>query len=231
MRLFMNLGTFAPAFVLLFPFAETQWQQATTLALATLPMLMLCWYCFAARRVADTRGIHLSRDRYEDKRIAAVLLAAWSFSGTMIAGYVLGWSYATSLLIFAAAVARSLDAHSLNLVWTLSGYYVFRVTSAALDKHPYGNRRPFYVITKHHTLPENTLMFVYRLSNSVYLERETNPTTQNQKTIKSAVDATLHELLSRWHSYSCSRSLRHNAVLATGANAGFEDTQTLNTGT
>lgn len=175
LRLIMVLSSMAPLFVL--------WAVRGTgpvpdyyflpvcLGLAVIPTLLLCSRIQTARRVNDcqVKTVHRADDHRDHILVYlfsmllpfyTVNLNDWrEFSATGVA------------LLFIIFLFWHLNMHYMNLIFAVRGYRVFTVTPDPTDK--FGSKSPFVILTKRSSLPDGTQLQTYRLSDTVFIEKQT----------------------------------------------------------
>jgi len=73
-------------------------------------------------------------------------------------------------LIFIIFLFWHLDMHYMNLVFALFGYRVYTINPNKDD--PLGSKEPFVLLSKRRYLMVGQSISAYRLSNTVYIEKE-----------------------------------------------------------
>ncbi len=73
-------------------------------------------------------------------------------------------------LIFIVYLFWRLNLHYMNIFFAILDYRVFTV-SAPQDENPYTGREPFVLITRRRNVVRGDRIVAYRLSDTVYLER------------------------------------------------------------
>ena len=188
-RLLMVLSSFAPLFVLLAirgiePIPDLYLAPSFAL-LAVVPTLYLwCWVRRArttprdgqadARMAPSLTGFERTVGRAEEHRhqVLAYLFA------TLLPFYQSDLTSARDVVALVVALALvlflflRLNLHYLNLWFVARGYRVYTVFPPDSD-NPLSGKPPFVLITRRPHLPQGLTVGTLRLSNSVYLEKDT----------------------------------------------------------
>lgn len=174
-RLLMVLSSLAPLFVLmairgncLFP---EEYFVAVCLALAILPSMFLWWRVRNARTQNDIRTLVTGPTEDHRGHVLVYLFATLlPFYREEIGNYrdLLAMCAALGLIVF---LFWRLNLHYLNLFFAIVRYQVFTV-SPPEDENPYTGQESFVLITRRRQLREGEQFVAFRLSDTVYLERQ-----------------------------------------------------------
>ena len=174
-RLFMVLSSLSPLFVLLAIRGNAVLQDmwfVTGCALMTLLPNGFLWLRIArARNDNDVR--QLVAGVSEDHRghvlvyLFAILLPFYQHELESVRDL----AAMCIALIFIVYIFWYLNLHYMNFVFALFNYKVFTISSPQ-DQNPHTGREPFVLITHRRTVLPGDHIVAYRLSDTVYLERD-----------------------------------------------------------
>ena len=168
----MVLSSLAPLFVLMAIRGSGAYFIAVCLLLAVLPSVCLWWRVQMTRKDNDVRV--LKTGNTEDRRsdvlvyLFAILLPFYREDiGTCWDLFAM--CLALGLIVF---LFWRLNLHYMNLIFAVLGYQLFAV-SPPDDGNPHTGRESFVLITRRKHLSEEIEVIAYRLSDTVYFEKET----------------------------------------------------------
>ena len=174
-RLLMVLSSLAPLFVLMAIRGNSLFSEvyfvAACLALAILPSVFLWWRVRNARTQNDTRQLKTGPTEDHRGHVLVYLFATLlPFYREEIGNYrdLLAMCAALGLIIF---LFWRLNLHYLNLFFAIAGYQIFTV-SPPEDENPYTGQESFVVITRRRQLRDGERLVAFRLSDTVYLEKQ-----------------------------------------------------------
>lgn len=173
LRLIMVLSSMAPLFILWAIRGSgpiNDWYFVPVcLFFAIEPTLILIQRIQTAQKNSDiqTKTVHKVDDHRDHILVYlfAMLLPFYSvnlansreFSATVVA------------LVFIVFLFWHLNMHYMNLIFAMTGYRVFTVTPDP-ESH-YGGRTPFVILSRQVALAPGDQIDVYRLSNTVFIEK------------------------------------------------------------
>lgn len=177
-RFLMVLSSFAPLFLLLAirgigPVSDL-YVAGPCVVLAVGPTLYLWSWVRLAKKQESRTVFRRTVDRAEDHRhqvLAYLFATLLPFYRSDLASprdlLALGFALALVLFLF-----LYLNLHYLNLWFVACRYRVYTVVPPP-DDNPYSNQTPFVLITRRPYLPRGLTVSTLRLSNTVYLEKDT----------------------------------------------------------
>ena len=173
-RLLMVLSSFAPLFVLMGIRGNSVIPElyflTTCLALAILPTLFLVWRIHTVRRVKDIKQLKAGKSEDNRSHILGYLFATLlPFYQEDIGTYrdLAAMLVALGFIVF---LFWSLRLHYLNLCFAICGFHIFTV-STPCEGNSYSGLESFVLITRQKRLREGDQITAFRLSNTVYLEK------------------------------------------------------------
>ena len=140
------------------------------LVMAIMPTAFLYFRELLAKRQNDIRSLVIGRT--EDHR-GHVLVYLFVILLPFYRQNVDSWRdfYAlVAALVFIVFLFWHLNYHYMNILFAIRGYRVLNVLSANGDSE-YANMTNFALITRRSVVQPNEQMVVYRISNTVYLEK------------------------------------------------------------
>ena len=174
-RFLMVLSSLAPLFVLMairgnmlvpaVAFDGVCW------ALAVLPTAGLWWRLSRAKRNNDVRPLRVGKTEDRQSDVLVYLFA------TLLPFYRDEISTCRDLAAMCVALGFivflfwRLNLHYMNLLFALLRYRVYSVASPD-DGNPYTGRENFILITRRRQLSEDASVLAFRLSDTVYWEKE-----------------------------------------------------------
>ncbi len=174
-RLLMVLSSLSPLFILWairgnFLIPDLYFVGACIL-LALVPSIFLWWRVCIARRNNDRRELTAGTTGDNRGHVLVYLFAILlPFYREEIATYrdLVAMTVALAFIVF---LFFHLNLHYMNIFFAFAGYQVFTV-SPPQDNNPHTGRESFVLITHRQYLSPGDRFHAYRLSNTVYLERE-----------------------------------------------------------
>ena len=140
------------------------------LAMAVLPTAFLLFRELLAKRHSDVRLLVIGRT--EDRR-GHVLVYLFAILLPFYRQNVDSWrdfSALVTALVFIVFLFWHLNYHYMNLLFAIRGYHVLNVQSPIGDREN-TNMTNFALITRRSIVQPNEQVVAYRISNTVYLEK------------------------------------------------------------
>lgn len=141
------------------------------LLLATVPVLVLWLRIRRARADHDGAHIRVAETQDHDADILVYLFTCLLPLLSFDLDSPEKLCTAIAALAFVSVLFWRMNLHYMNVFLVLRGYHVFTVRPVD-DGNPYSGRRLQVLITRREWIPKGAEIETYRLSNTVYVERE-----------------------------------------------------------
>ncbi|MYA61782.1 MAG: hypothetical protein F4X94_04330 [Dehalococcoidia bacterium] len=175
LRLVMVFSSFSPLFILLAirgtDLISDYYFVTGCLAVAILPTLFLLLREHTARKENDTRLLTVGK--VEDHR-GHVLVYLFAILLPFYRQDIDGWRDLGALLaalVFIIFLFWHLNFHYMNIVFAIRRYRIWTIYPSG-DTRQYSSLDSFTLITRRSSLSANQSVVAYRLTNTLYLEKE-----------------------------------------------------------
>jgi hypothetical protein len=174
-RFLMVLSSVSPLFVLWAlrgsRVVDDRWLVTVCLLFILIPNGFLWWRISIARRHKELRKLTVARA--EDHR-DHLLVYLFAMLLPFYADEMATWRSMSCTLVavgFIVFLFWHLNLHYMNVLFAVRGYRVFTVR-AEVNGNPISGTTDFVLISRRVAVPDNTEVVAYRVSDTVYLERE-----------------------------------------------------------
>lgn len=172
-RLLMVMSSLSPLFVLWAirgnPLIPDGYLIAACCVIVVLPNLFLWLRILTARQLNEKRDLHIATA--EDHR-DHLLVYLFAILLPFYAATLSTWRDLAALLVALAFITFlfwHLNLHYMNLLFAIKGYRVFTVAPGS-PKNPLSGKGVLVLITRRPSIPPDTQVIAYRLSDTVYWE-------------------------------------------------------------
>jgi len=176
MRLLMVVSSMAPLFILWAlrgsALIEDAYFIPICMALAILPSLFLLRRVKIAKRNNELRTITVGKAEDNRDHILVYLFAMLLPFYTVSLGDIREFVATITALLLVIFLFWHLNMHYMNLIFAIGGYRVFTILPPPQKENPYAGQRPFVFLTKRSTIPDGVSIQTYRLSDTVFIEKE-----------------------------------------------------------
>jgi hypothetical protein len=142
------------------------------LGLAILPSLVLLRREEIAKSNKDVRTITVGKAEDNRDHILVYLFAMLLPFYTVNMGDIREFVATIAALLIIIFLFWHLNMHYMNLIFAIRGYRVFTILPPSQKENPYTGQRPFVLLTKRSTIADDTTIQTYRLSDTVFIEKE-----------------------------------------------------------